>query len=150
MTRPPRWVGRTFAFDFPDDHFPALVDRLRAVPDTLAALTRPVPDDVRRTRVDGAWSIQEHAGHLLDLETLFDGRMDDFDAGRDTLRAADMTNRATEDAHHNDHALEDILARFETARAALDKAAELAPGTPDLAMAEAGYLTLVGRPAVAS
>jgi len=29
-------------------------------------------------RINGKWSIQEHAGHFADLEELHQGRLDDF------------------------------------------------------------------------
>lgn len=50
---------------------------------------------------DGSWSIQENAGHLLDLEELWDARLSDYLAGAETLREADLTNRKTYLADHN-------------------------------------------------
>jgi hypothetical protein len=55
------------------------------------------------------WSIQEQAGHLLDLEELGMKRLDDFEAGRETLVAADMDNRKTHEANHNTDTLANIL-----------------------------------------
>src|SRR5262249_17864424 len=62
---------------------------------------------------------QEHAGHLWDLEALTMGRLDDFEAGLDTLRAADLGNKKTYQAGHNADILEHILAEFRETRANL-------------------------------
>jgi hypothetical protein len=47
----------------------------------------------------GPLSIQEQAGHLLDLESLGMGCLDDHEKGRKTLSAADMENRKTHEAN---------------------------------------------------
>ncbi len=47
------------------------------------------------------------------------GRLDDFDAGIATLRSADMTNRKTFDARHNDQPIESILQDLRRERGAL-------------------------------
>jgi uncharacterized damage-inducible protein DinB len=68
------------------------------------------------TRAGEEWSVQEHAGHLLDLEELHIGRLDDFAEGRETLRAADMKNSKTYEANHNEARLGDILSAFRATR----------------------------------
>lgn len=65
------------------------------------------------------WSIQENAGHLLDLEPLWSARLDDFLAGRETRTAADLTNRTTHEARHNERPLAEILGAFREARLGL-------------------------------
>src|SRR5205814_10672581 len=67
-------------------------------------------------RREEAWSIQEHVGHLIDLEELHEGRLEDYARRLDTLRPADLTNRKTYEANHNDARIEDLLARFRAAR----------------------------------
>ena len=66
--------------------------------------------------MDGAWSIQENVGHLLDLEPLCAGRLDDLLAGAGHLRAADLQNRRTHEARHNEQELAQLLAGFRHAR----------------------------------
>jgi hypothetical protein len=58
------------------------------------------------------WSIQENIGHLGDLEELHDGRIDDFLAGKEMLRAADMANIQTNSSLHNNRKIEDLLQQF--------------------------------------
>lgn len=53
----------------------------------------------------------------MDLEALWAGRLDDFDRGAEILRPADVENRATWEANHNDRNLPDLLGEFETSRA---------------------------------
>jgi hypothetical protein len=62
------------------------------------------------------WSAQEHAGHLLDLEPLRMAREEDFLTQGDTLTVADLTNRKTHEANHNNRELKEILTEFRVAR----------------------------------
>jgi hypothetical protein len=50
------------------------------------------------------------------LDELHEGRLEDYARGLEVLRAADMKNRKTEEAGHNDARLEDLLASFRAAR----------------------------------
>jgi len=111
-----RWIDRRFTFDFPEGWLPAILARLAGTHARLVSVTERLPADVLTARAGDAWSIQEHVGHLLDLETLHEGRIDDFIARRPVLRAADMTNAKTEMARHNDGDLGRLLAGFGKAR----------------------------------
>ena len=66
---------------------------------------------------------QEHAGHLLDLEPLWLARLEDYVAANNQLTAADLTNRKTDEANHNQRPAEEILAGFRIARQTLLKRA---------------------------
>ncbi len=113
------WTERTFNFDFPVGLYRELMERLRGTPVRVEELIRSVSADRLTVRPDEGWSIQQNVGHLLDLEELFAGRLDDYDAGIDMLRPADMTNRKTHQADHNDKPIESILIAFAEARAEL-------------------------------
>jgi uncharacterized damage-inducible protein DinB len=67
-------------------------------------------------RTGNAWSIQENVGHLLDLESLWEQRLDDFDAGAKVLHPADLENRQTHEANHNARDIDDLLRAFRAAR----------------------------------
>ncbi len=109
------WIERRFSFDFPVSKYPDLVERMRGLParaeDRARALT---PQQL--TWSDGGWSIQANIGHILSLEPLFDGRIEDFLAGKPELRAADMENRSTHDARYDERDIADILADLRAAR----------------------------------
>jgi uncharacterized damage-inducible protein DinB len=112
-----KWIDRRFTFDFPVETWPELLERLRGTPARVAELLRPLPRERLTRRSGPAWSIQEHAGHLADLdERLFLPRLDEYEFRVATLRAADMTNRATEAANHNASALDDVLAMLAASR----------------------------------
>jgi len=111
-----KWFEREFDFSLPVGVFPCVVERLRGTPARLEELVRALPPGLLTARRDGAWSIQENVGHLLDLDELHEGRLEDYARRLDTLRPADLTNRKTYDANHNDARIEDLLARFRAAR----------------------------------
>jgi uncharacterized damage-inducible protein DinB len=111
------WVDKQFEFGLSREELSPLLERLREVPSIIEGLVAGIAPELLARRVDGAWSVQEHIGHLADLEDLHDGRLDDFEARLDTLRAADMTNRKTEQANHNDAQLGDLLASLRKVRA---------------------------------
>ena len=111
------WFSRAFTFDLEPWAFPNLVERVRGTPARLDERLRDTPAEVLERRPDGRWSIQENVGHLLDLEPLWAGRLDDFEQGANRLRAADLQNRRTHDANHNAAAIGDILGAFRRERA---------------------------------
>lgn len=119
MSEVPSWFERKFTFAFPVEVYPNLLVRLRGTPARLEELTRGLSREQLVRKPEGKWSIQENAGHLLDLEPLWLARVGDFLAGAETLTAADLTNRATHEARHNDRPLVEILAALEAARRTL-------------------------------
>jgi hypothetical protein len=112
-----RWFDREFSFDLPVWMYPNVVERLRGGPARLEDRVRPLPKNVLTQRDGSAWSIQEHAGHLWDLEALSEGRLDEFEAGTTELRPADIKNRKTHEANHNASDIAKILKEFRAARA---------------------------------
>jgi uncharacterized damage-inducible protein DinB len=125
MMRQTPWVDRKFDFRFPLGLFPCILERVRGTPARLQETIASLPARILTVRVENAWSIQEHAGHLADLDELHDGRIDDFLAGKEILRAADMSNKKTETANHNAAAMPDLLSTFRTRRTAFVKRLEL-------------------------
>jgi uncharacterized damage-inducible protein DinB len=96
--------------------YPNIVERVRGTPARLEDRLSALPRGVITKRDGDNWSIQEQAGHLLDLGALDLGRLDDYAAGLDTLRPADLKNRKTHEANHNADAIENILAEFRRER----------------------------------
>lgn len=110
------WFKRQFNFDYPVDFYPDIIERLRGTPARLADRLAGLSPNVLTRRDGETWSIQENAGHLLDLDELHMGRIDDFLAGVKVLRAADTTNRKTQEAGHNSRPIADILRDFRRER----------------------------------
>ena len=119
MIAPPVWTSRTWKLDLPLDLFAPVLERLQGAPARAEELVRSLPAGILALRRDGAWSVQEHLGHLADLAALDDTRVSEFLARADILSAADMTNAATENARHNSVPVWDILQRLRTSRLAL-------------------------------
>ena len=111
-----KWTDRRFNFDFPAGIYPEMIERVRGTPARLEDLLKGLPPDTLTSQADGRWSMQENAGHLLDLESLVSQRIDEYLAGNSALHAADMSNRKTYDASHNDVPVDTILKAFRTAR----------------------------------
>lgn len=116
MSQVPAWFERKFDFSFPAEQFPNICVRLRGTPAQLEEMLRGVSHDALVRKSGDKWSAQEHAGHLLDLEPLWLSRVDDFLGERDTLAVADLSNRRTHEAGHNNHPLREILSDFRVAR----------------------------------
>lgn len=113
-----RWVDRKFDFTLPEALFPVVVERLRGTPARIEDKVRSLSADFLTRRDGDAWSIQEHIGHLLDLDELHAGRLDDFLAGAEVLRPADMTNRKTWEGGHNQRPIAELLQGFRRERLA--------------------------------
>ena len=110
------WFERSFTLDLPLWMYPNVVERVRGTPARLEDRLSVLPREILTKRDSDNWSIQEQAGHLLDLGTLDLGRLDDYEAGLATLRTADLKNRKTHEADHNANSIENILAEFRRER----------------------------------
>ncbi|MDQ1612882.1 MAG: hypothetical protein QOG00_2813 [Pyrinomonadaceae bacterium] len=110
------WFERKFTLDLPLSMYPNVLERVRGTPARLEDRLLKLPREILTRRDGDDWSIQEQAGHLLDLGALDLGRLDDYAAGLDTLRAADLQNRKTHEADHNAHSIEHLLATFRAER----------------------------------
>jgi hypothetical protein len=111
------WFERKFTLDLPLAMYPNVLERVRGTPARLEDRLLNLPREVLTRRAGEDWSIQEQAGHLLDLGTLDLGRLDDYATGLERLRPADLANRKTHEADHNSHPIEHILASFRAERA---------------------------------
>jgi uncharacterized damage-inducible protein DinB len=127
-TNVPVWFERKFDFTFPVEQYPNLCMRLRGTPARLEEMLHEVARERLVKKPEKKWSAQEHAGHLLDLESLWMARVEDYVAGRAELTVADLSNRKTDEADHNARPLTDILAEFRKARLGLvDGVEEIQP-----------------------
>jgi uncharacterized damage-inducible protein DinB len=128
MTQVPVWFERKFEFTFPLEQYPNLCVRLRGTPARLEEIMRGISRDALVAKPEAKWSAQEHAGHLLDLESLWMARVDDFLADGHTLTVADLSNRLTHEANHNAQELKYILGEFRAARMRLiDRVCQFQP-----------------------
>lgn len=119
MTKQMPWIQRRFKFDLPLSMFPNVLERLRGTPARIEERIKGLIPGLLTRREGEAWSIQENIGHLIEVEGLWHGRLDDFANGLETLRPADMENRRTYEADYNSKSMDEILAEFRTERGLL-------------------------------
>ncbi len=110
------WFERKFAFDLPVEKYPDVLERLRGTPARAEEKIKTLSPAILTRRVGDTWSIQENLGHLLDVEPLWAGRVDDILAGAETMREADLTNRKTHEGDHNSVTADALAEVFRLAR----------------------------------
>lgn len=111
-----KWTERKFSFEFPAGWLPDILTRLRGTQARIREMTHALSDEDASYKPAGKWSIKENIGHLSDLEELHEGRIDDFLARKEALRAADMSNAKTFAAAHNEKKLEQLIREFSEKR----------------------------------
>jgi hypothetical protein len=111
-----KWMQRKFEFNQPAGLFPNLLERMRGAVPRLEDMVKGLNDEQLSFKPNGTWSIKEHIGHLSDLEVLHEKRLDEILDGKENLSAADMSNKATNEAEHNTKPVNELLERFKKMR----------------------------------
>lgn len=124
---PMDWFERKFSFDLPLWMTSNLVERLRGTPARVEERMQGIHAKQLVQQQNSKWSIQEQVGHLLDLEPLWLGRVDDILGGAEEMRVADLENKKTHRANHNTRPLIFLLSEFRNQRLALIERIETLP-----------------------
>ncbi|MEL6253854.1 MAG: DinB family protein [Bacteroidota bacterium] len=95
------WFDRKFNFNHNQHILPSIIERLRLCPAGLIASIEGIKQEILVAKPKGKWSILENIGHLLDLEPIWQGRLDDILKNETYLREADLSNTKTHQAQHN-------------------------------------------------
>ena len=111
-----KWVDRKFNLGIPEGWLPNVITRLSGVTIRLKDLTSNLSEESLSLQLNERWSIKEHIGHLIDLEDLHIGRITDFVNRKQTLRAADMSNKRTYSANHNEKPISNLIYEFDSKR----------------------------------
>jgi len=111
-----KWIDRKFPPIEDNGILPSIIERLDGTPLRLEANVMLSTPELLILKPDNKWSIKEHIGHLGDLEPLGLGRLDDFFIGLPELRAADMSNRKTDEANYNAIEVSVLLNEFRMQR----------------------------------
>src|SRR3954454_17009993 len=111
-----KWFERDFNFSSDQNIFPSIIERLAGTPARLEEKFTSIPRDILTVRIDDTWTIKENAGHLIDLEPLWQGRLEGILTGKNKLRPTDLQNTKTSEANHNAVAIEELLNRFRQIR----------------------------------
>ncbi|MEO0528248.1 MAG: DinB family protein, partial [Bacteroidota bacterium] len=121
-----KWFERKFNFSFQQNIFPSIIERLDGTFMRLKTKVEQIPPELLELKSDGKWSIKENIGHLIDLEPLWQGRLNDILSNMEYLRSTDLENKKTDIAMHNESDINDLLLQFQDVRKmTLDKLLEL-------------------------
>ena len=107
-----KWFDRQFPIIQDNGLLPTIIERLGR--NYRARLVNKVKRiDFTRGRVAGdRWSIKKEIGHLLDLEPLWLERAIQIIKNVPELVAADLTNKKTNEANHDERNVTDLVAEF--------------------------------------
>lgn len=117
-----KWFDRKFDFSFDQNIFPSIIERLEGTPLRLDHKVDGIPSVQLTSKPDNKWSINENVGHLIDLEPIWHGRLEDILNGEEYLRSADLENTKTHLADHNRREIKSLIKEFVSVRkATIDK-----------------------------
>ena len=88
----------------------------RQTPLRLESKLRSIDKLILEHRIDNTWSIKENAGHLIDLEPLWRGRLEDIITGTAEMRLTDLSNTQTTLANHNAKSIDTLIEHFYNTR----------------------------------
>ena len=111
-----KWFERRFDFSFKQNIFPAIIERLNGTSIRLKIKIEQTPSELLEIKPDQKWSIKENIGHLIDLEPMWQARLDDIMDNKEYLRSADLENKKTDFAQHNKADINDLLSQFQELR----------------------------------
>ncbi len=111
-----KWFDRKFNFETQQNIFPSIVERLADTPLRLENKFKKLNPTILGEKINNTWSIKENAGHLIDLEPLWQGRFEDIKNGQLELRVTDLANSQTDLANHNEVQVDELLHKFRVIR----------------------------------
>jgi hypothetical protein len=111
-----KWTERKFDFGFRKEYLPFLIERIKATAPRIEEFVQNISNVNLSKQINNQWSVKEHIGHLIDLEELHEARIEQFAEGLTELRAADMSNKKTYDANHNQK-VSDLISELRKVRA---------------------------------
>ena len=107
-----KWFDRIFDFSFEQNIFPSIIGRLEKTPMLLKNKLSKISNHQLTNKINGKWSIQENIGHLIDLEPVWQGRLEDILNNKVEMRAVDLENKKTDLAMHNDKNIDELIDKF--------------------------------------
>ena len=123
MNVPPKmpapWMERDWSRWSQSVQSHALLDQLNDFPRAITALTIHLEPKVLLQTNEKAWSIQEHVGHLLAMESLWIARLDDFVLNRSILRPWNGHNSDVRAAQFNQQKMKALCRDFAEVRTAM-------------------------------
>ncbi|HFA49642.1 MAG TPA: MarR family transcriptional regulator [Bacteroidetes bacterium] len=111
-THPGLWFERKFDFENLSTTPEGILERLRFTPLRLQEQIKNLSHAQLTQTFENKWSVQENIGHMNDLEPLWHGRILDILNGAKTMRPADLTNKKSHEAEHDEVPIDKILSDF--------------------------------------
>jgi uncharacterized damage-inducible protein DinB len=111
-----KWFDRKFNFDSSQNIFPSIIERLAGTPVRMEEKFKTIPSAILTHRINNTWTIKENTGHLIDLESVWQGRFQDIVDRKKELRTTDLQNNKTNLANHNKKPINDLLQSFRLVR----------------------------------
>ena len=110
------WFDRKFHFADEQNIFPSVIERLKGTPIRLRDQMNKISAQNYIINIEGKWSMLENIGHLIDLEPIWQGRLEDIINNEIVLRAADLSNAKTNLANHNNKTFGQLISLFKDIR----------------------------------
>ena len=111
-----KWTDHVFPLGIDTGWSDNIRTRLADVTIRLRHHCNNLSDEQLSNQPAGKWSIKEHVGHLIDLESLHTKRLHEFDKMQAKLSAADMSNAKTEASDHRLRSIGDLISEFSEVR----------------------------------
>ena len=124
ITLPYKWFERKFNFEQLSTTPEGLIERLRFTPLRLKEQIKNLSQSQLIQKFENKWSIQENIGHLNDLEPLWHGRILDMLNAEKIMREADLSNKKSHEAGHDEVPVQNILSGFTANRKTLIRLCE--------------------------
>lgn len=115
MERSP-WINRSFKAIDDNGLLPGIIERLEGTPSRIRNKVKDADEAFLDKSINSKWSIKQEIGHLADLEPLWFLRLEQLIKGVPEMSPADMTNRKTTEADHNEKSAEELIKAFEVER----------------------------------
>lgn len=116
MIQKQKWTEHEFNLGIHPGWAYNIISRLKDTSLRLKHHTSELTGEEVSRRTGESWSIKEHIGHLVDLEDLHLDRLHQFADLREELIAADMKNKRTEEANHNNKDITTLIENFKRSR----------------------------------
>lgn len=110
------WLNKTWNFERSIAQYMENLDFLGHSPASIRTMISGKSENQLTSKPDGKWSINEHIGHLLTMESLWIARLDDFVLSKSILRPWNGTNADTDAGEFNKQRSGKILEDLETIR----------------------------------
>lgn len=111
-----KWFDRSFNFENNQNVFPSILERLSGTPIRLEEKVKGTSENILTFSLNNTWTIKQNIGHLIDLEPLWQRRLDGIINNQTELRPADLQNSKTDLANHNTTSLQELLSEFREIR----------------------------------